>query len=153
MSWAYLCSVDSLFASLALGLMGTSRTAQTRFVAAFALCDSIAVALGAASHSLVGASGGDGVIPLLAAMAALIGLSAAAWKRRFSAALVAIPLLLSLDNFAAALREGPAVAASSTLVAGLASGAFAWCGFAVAATVVPGFHQHREGRDHHHPVS
>jgi hypothetical protein len=139
MSSAYLCSLDSLFASLALGLLGISRTVQSRLIVAFALCDSIAMALGSALHSLVNPSGHAGLILLLAAVPALTCLVAGVWSRRFSTALFAIPFLLSLDNFISTLREGSTVAAGWTLVAGLVSGTFAWCGFTLAATIVSGF--------------
>jgi putative Mn2+ efflux pump MntP len=146
MSSAYLCSLDSLFASLALGLLGVSRTVQSRLIVAFALCDSIAMVLGAALHSLVSPSGYAGLILLLAAVSALTCLVAGVWSRRFSTTLVAIPFLLSLDNFITALREGSTVAAGWT-VAGLVSGTFAWCGFALAATIMSGFQRVR--RFHH----
>jgi hypothetical protein len=139
MSSAYLCSLDSLFASLALGLLGISRTVQSRMIVAFALCDSIAMVLGAALHSLVSPSGYAGLILVLAAAPALAWLVAGVWSRRFSTALFAIPCLLSLDNFISTLREGSSVAAGWSPVAGLVSGTFAWCGFALAAAIVSDF--------------
>jgi hydrogenase/urease accessory protein HupE len=148
MSSVFLCSLDSLFASLAIGVMGVSRTVRNTLIMAFAIFDSMAMLLGAALHLTVRPPDFDGLISILTIITAITCLAATVWRRRYSAAVLAIPFLFSLDNFITALREAPSSATGWSFVAGLTSGTFAWFGFALARSIGSGFQRVGRFRQH-----
>ena len=102
MSPIFLCSLDSLFASLAIGAVGVSKHVRHSLIVTFAIGDTIATLLGSTLHRAVSPPDVDGLITVLVLSIAVLCLAATAWSRRFSGAQLAIPVLLSLDNLSTA---------------------------------------------------
>jgi hypothetical protein len=148
MSSIFLCSLDSLFAALAIGAVGVSKHVRHSLIATFAIGDSVATLLGSALHLSVRLPDVDGLLTILVLSTAILCLAATAWSRRFSAALGAIPILLSLDNVITALRDAAVPVVGGFLLAGATSGLFAWAGFSLAQFLksglsdVKGFRRH-----------
>jgi putative Mn2+ efflux pump MntP len=134
-----LCSIDSFAAALGIGLVERSASRNRQFIFAFAACDLISTLAGLALRStltqLPQAGAGLVLAPLLLAVAA----SFVAYSGKLPALLVSLPILLSFDNFVAALLDGSVQAFPSPLISALASGLLAWAGFALARGARPQF--------------
>ena len=117
----FLLGFDSFLAGLAIGPIVSSWSARAWLVGLFGLCDGVATLLGAAGPHLVPE-------PPAAALYLLGVVLVILAARRSRAWLYAMPVLFSLDNFAAAgpASDAPALAVSSAAMAalGLALGAF-----------------------------
>jgi hypothetical protein len=117
---AFSLGFDSFIAGIAIGPIMLSWRARGGFVVLFGICDGLASLLGSAvPHRLPEPP--DAVLYLLCVVLTIQG------ARRSRAWLLAMPLLLSLDNLAAGgtAAEAPALALSSAVMgaAGLALGA------------------------------
>jgi putative Mn2+ efflux pump MntP len=132
-----LCSIDSFAAALGIGLVERSESRKRQFIIAFAACDLLSTLAGLTYRStltpLPQAGSGLVLAPLLLAVAAAV----LAYSGKLPALLVSIPILLSFDNFVAGLLDGSLHAFASPLISALASGLFAWGGFALARGTKP----------------
>ena len=131
-----LCSIDSFFAALGMGLLGVSSDARRTLAFTFAVCDLCATAAGLSLH--LGWHIHRDVFGAVLGTAILAGVIAATltndWRPRFL--FVLVPLLLSVDNFVAGIA-GSVEPVESLWLAGLASGLLAWLGFRVSDVVRP----------------
>ncbi len=127
------CSVDSLVASLGIGLWGGPEISRRKWIVAFAMCDAGATLAGLATRSSMlqihryGPTASVFTI-LLAIATAIVFL----WRSPSSARFLWVPALLGLDNFFASCLAGNAQTWPYLIVVGLASGVAAWIGFAMA---------------------
>ena len=88
-----LCSIDSFLAAAALTLAGCPAGYRRRIVFGFIACDSLAAMAGALTHA---------ALPALAVWLTLTaGLTLLITAKKMPALYLLIPVLLSLDNFAA----------------------------------------------------
>jgi len=141
MASVLFCSIDSLLASLAIGLRSPSQSATRKFILAFAACDFIGTLAGVSLHPAL-----EGVAErgpslwlsstLLTALTALLLILGGKTKWLFG-----VPVMLALDNFLAGLLGGHAV--PSPWIAGLSSGFLAWSGFILAQIIGQEFPKRR----------
>jgi len=137
---ALLCSVDSLLASLAIGLWGGAEISRRQLIMVFAVCDVGAALAGEAMHSgMTPTHHGGPTSSLLTFLLAVVAIAVFLWNRQFPARFLWVPALLGLDNFFASFLEGTAQTLPSLVVAGLSSGLAAWAGFAIARQAGPVF--------------
>jgi hypothetical protein len=133
-----LCSVDSLLASLGIGLWGGAGIGRRKLILAFAACDAGAALAGAEMHSgMTPTHPGGPTSSLLTFLLAVVAIAVFLWSRQFPARFLWMPALLGLDNFFASFLEGTTQTAPSLVVAGLSSGLAAWVGFALARQAGP----------------
>jgi putative Mn2+ efflux pump MntP len=133
-----LYSLDSFFGALGIGLLDRSATTKRKLIPAFAAGDLVATLAGAAfrtnlTHIHLGGLARF-TAPLLIAAAAFAVLT---YRQKLPAHLVWIPILLSLDNFFAALSPASVHDIQSSVISGFLSALLAWSGFAVAQRLGP----------------
>jgi hypothetical protein len=109
-----LCSLDTFFAAAGIGLAGYPNDYKRRIILGFVACDTAATVGGALLPSEVRSL----VAPLLLLAALIFALSV--WK--LPAMYMALPVLLSSDNFIAADHAAPlaALAVTTSIFSGLA---------------------------------
>jgi len=133
-----LCSLDSFFGALGIGLIDRSETNNRKLILAFGACDLIATLAGIVFRTYVAQIHLPDIAlfttPLFMAAAAVAVLIHA---EKSPARLVSIPILLSLDNFLAGLSPASIHGVQSSVIAGLLSGLLAWSGFVIARGLVP----------------
>ena len=133
-----LCSLDSFFGALGIGLLDRSEATRRKLVPAFAACDLIATLAGAFFRTNLTHIHLGGLAlftaPLFIAAAAIAVLT---YAQKLPAGLMWIPILLSLDNFFAGLSTASIHGIPSSLISGLLSGLLAWSGFVVAQGLGP----------------
>jgi hypothetical protein len=135
---ALLCSVDSLLASLGIGLWGGAKISRRKLILAFAMCDAGAALAGAAMHSAMAPTHRSGATSsLLTILLAVVAIAVFLWSRQFPARFLWMPALLGVDNLFASFLDGTAQTGPYLIVAGLSSGVAAWAGFAVAQLAGP----------------
>jgi len=137
MLFSLLCSTDSFFAALGMGLLGVSSDARRTLAFTFAVCDLCATGAGF-SLRLGSIDVHRDEFSAILGTVFLAGVMAAAFTngRRSRLLFVSFPLLLSVDNFVAGIG-GSVEAVQSLWLAGLASGLLAWLGFRVSDVVRP----------------
>ena len=140
-----LCSLDSFFASLGIGLIESSAINRRRFIAAFALCDWLGTFVGGSVRlRMADVRPGGFELTLASLLFGGVAVGVVAASARLPGIAFAIPILLGLDNFLTGLlldRSIPTL--PSTWIAGVASGLLAWSGFAVSGVVRPQFSPRR----------
>jgi hypothetical protein len=133
-----LYSLDSFFGALGIGLLDGSATIRRKLIPAFATFDFIATFAGALFRNNLGHIHLGGVTlfaaPLFMVAAAVAVLT---YAQKLKTGLMWIPILLSLDNFFAALSPASVHGIQSSLSSGLLSALLAWSGFAVAERLGP----------------
>lgn len=135
---ALLCSVDSLLASLGIGLWGGAKTNRRKLILAFAMCDAGAALAGVAVHSAMTPTHRSGpTSSLLTILLTVIAIAVVLWSRHSPARFLWMPALLGLDNFFASFLDGTAQTGPTLIVVGLSSGLAAWAGFAAAQLAGP----------------
>jgi putative Mn2+ efflux pump MntP len=133
MQSALLCSLDSLFASLGMGLLGCSDAIRRRLILAFTICDLTASFAGASLHFALPQIYRQGLHPFFIPLLLVVLASAAlSFSRNRPSVYLCIPILLGLDNFLSGLLDGFGHLVQSPLIAGLFSALLAWLGFALA---------------------
>jgi hypothetical protein len=133
-----LCSLDSFFGALGIGLIDRSKTNNRNLILAFGACDLIATLAGIFFRTYVAQIH----LPKLALFTTPLFMAAAAvavliHAQKSPARLVSIPILLSLDNFLAGLSPASIHGVQSSVIAGLLSGLLAWSGFVTARGLGP----------------
>jgi putative Mn2+ efflux pump MntP len=143
---ACVLSVDTLIVSIALGTLGLGRSAKRNLVLLFSLCDSVASVAGwfvgefwlRDAGALFGRLEGA-ALGLYAALVIALGWSTRATLQgqRSAKLFYALPLLLSLDNFATGFSLDVRNIALSLLVVtvGLASGLMSILGLQIGSVV------------------
>jgi putative Mn2+ efflux pump MntP len=135
---ALVCSLDSFFASLGLGLFGCAGKLRRQLVVAFLVCDAAATLCGVFLRPwlLKPVISAGLLLPLLASAFAVTTI---VFGRKSLGVLFWVPLLLSVDNFLASLGGGPARTSTSLWLVAVLSGFFAWAGFETARVASPLF--------------
>ncbi|MBZ5594815.1 MAG: hypothetical protein LAP39_21430 [Acidobacteriia bacterium] len=141
-----LVSLDSFFASMALALFELPVDRQQRMCCMFVLCDGLATltafATKGAPLKAIGpllAHLSPAMLPLCVSLVLVItAYSAAKAGKSQGALMVAVPILLSLDNLMAGVLADSVSAGLpgrflTSLAAGITSGAFALLGFTIGA--------------------
>jgi len=133
-----LYSLDSFFGALGIGLLDRSETTRRKLIPAFAACDLIATLAGALFRNNL-AHIHLGGLALFTAPLFMVATAVAVltYAQKLPTGLMWIPILLSLDNFFAALSPASVHGIQSALISGVWSALLAWSGFAVAQRLGP----------------
>ena len=131
------CSIDSVLAALAIGLVGRQRVRSYGLIAGFALCDGISYALGRGirvspvSHVIAGMSS----LTMSLSLAGIVALLMLLFARTRLSVLWSLPLLLGLDNLLYGVLDTSNGIVSLSFSSALVSGLLAYAGFVVARNV------------------
>jgi hypothetical protein len=129
MSLTLLCSVDTFFVSVIVGLLGVNTARRNYLIVASAISDSVATLIGYGLHMLLPLTLCNTAFLILLTTAVLTCTLIIFRVTRWLTSVILLPLIFSIDNIVAALDGDLIVSATVVLITGVLSGAFAWCGF------------------------